>query len=127
MGATLAGKGARCKHTFGTSLDFERAFDKHDHMHRTYVRRRLVATLAGIAVVAVVSGQVATAAQASDQPVLVTSRSYVIRPGDTLWSIAISIAPERDPREVVAELQRSNGGDSTRLSPGETLSIPTLG
>ena len=85
-----------------------------------------MATLVGMAVMASVIGQVAAASGASEQ-MLVASRSYVVRRGDTMWSIAVSIAPSRDPREVVAELQRSNGGLSTRLSPGEVLAIPSLG
>ena len=85
-----------------------------------------MATLVGVAVVAGVSGEVVVASGASQQ-VLVGSRSYVVRPGDTMWSIALSIAPSRDPREVVAELRRSNGGVSTHLSPGEVLAIPSLG
>ena len=48
---------------------------------------------------------------------------YVVRPADTLWSIA-----ERhwagDPREGVWELQQRNGLDGTMLRPGQRLVLP---
>ena len=51
-------------------------------------------------------------------------RSYRVKPGDTLWSIA-----ERtyagDPREGVWELRKRNGLDSTTITPGQVLVVPT--
>jgi len=47
-----------------------------------------------------------------------------VKPGDTLWSIA-----ERtyagDPREGVWELRERNGLDSTTITPGQVLVVPT--
>jgi hypothetical protein len=47
---------------------------------------------------------------------------YVVRPGDTLWDIALRLAPERDPRVVVAALERSAGGSSIRV--GQRIVLP---
>ena len=51
-------------------------------------------------------------------------RSYRVKPGDTLWSIA-----ERtyagDPREGVWELRERNELDSTTITPGQVLVVPT--
>lgn len=51
-------------------------------------------------------------------------RSYRVKPGDTLWSIA-----ERtfagDPREGVWELRKRNGLDSTTIAPGQVLVVPS--
>lgn len=47
---------------------------------------------------------------------------YVVRPGDTLWSIAASLAPGRDERPLVDALARETGGAD--LYPGETIAIP---
>jgi hypothetical protein len=33
---------------------------------------------------------------------------YVVQPGDTLWSIARRVAPDRDPRPVVDEMLKAN-------------------
>ena len=41
--------------------------------------------------------------------------------GDSLWSIAARIAPQRDPRAEVADLQRVNHLASTDLTPGQIL------
>jgi Tfp pilus assembly protein FimV len=49
--------------------------------------------------------------------------TYVVEPGDTLWSIARRVAPGRDPRPVVDGLIKANdlrGG----LQAGQELSVP---
>jgi LysM repeat protein len=49
--------------------------------------------------------------------------TYVVRPADTLWSIA----EQRyggDPREGVWKLQQANHLDGTTLQPGEKLLLP---
>ena len=51
--------------------------------------------------------------------------TYVVQPGDTLWSIARRVAPGQDPRPVVDRLIEANdvrGG----LQAGQELSIPVL-
>ncbi len=47
--------------------------------------------------------------------------SITVRTGDTLWSIAAAVAPERDPRQVVADLERINQLRSPVLVPGQLL------
>jgi hypothetical protein len=52
--------------------------------------------------------------------------TYVVEPGDTLWSIARRVAPGQDPRPVVDRLIEANdvrGG----LRAGQELSIPVPG
>jgi LysM repeat protein len=50
-------------------------------------------------------------------------RTYVVRPGDTLWSVA-----ERtytgDPREGVWQIQQRNHLGSATIVPGEKLDVP---
>jgi hypothetical protein len=48
---------------------------------------------------------------------------YVVRPGDTLWSIA-SARYAGDPREGIWKLQRRNDLDGTTISPGQRLVLP---
>ena len=50
-------------------------------------------------------------------------RVHVVRPTDTLWSIATRHYAG-DPREAVWELQRRNGLDGTLLRPGQRLILP---
>ena len=50
-------------------------------------------------------------------------RVYVVRPADTLWSIAASHYAG-DPRAGVWKLEQRNGLHSTVLRPGERLVLP---
>jgi hypothetical protein len=88
----------------------------------TYRRRRIAAALAAVAVVAV-AGRTAGAALGSS-PLAAPERrpsvvSYVVRPGDSLWTVAGKVAPGQDPRAVVDALASSRHG--AQLVPGETV------
>jgi len=48
----------------------------------------------------------------------------VVRPGDTLWSIARRVAPGQDPRGVVDAIADANGVEAGSLVPGQTLVLP---
>jgi len=48
---------------------------------------------------------------------------YVVRPGDTLWSIAAH-SYAGDPREGVWEMQQRNHLASATISPGEKIFLP---
>ena len=47
---------------------------------------------------------------------------YVVRAGDTLWSIAQRVEPNADPRPLVARLAAQTGSDT--VVPGEHLVLP---
>ena len=47
---------------------------------------------------------------------------YVVRPGDTLWSIASKLEPGGDPRPLVSEFERQLHG--AVLIPGDELKLP---
>jgi len=48
---------------------------------------------------------------------------YVVRPSDTLWSIAASHYAG-DPREGVYELRQRNRLPGTTIAPGQVLVLP---
>jgi hypothetical protein len=51
--------------------------------------------------------------------------SYVeVEAGQSLWSLAETVAPQADPREVIAAIVRLNGLPSADVQPGERLAIP---
>jgi LysM repeat protein len=50
-------------------------------------------------------------------------RIYVVRPGDTLWSVAEHMFAG-DPREGVWKLQQRNHLASATIVPGEKLLVP---
>jgi LysM domain len=47
---------------------------------------------------------------------------YIVQPGDTLWSIAVRLDPNGDPRPLVAQMADEVGGDA--VNPGEHLVLP---
>jgi LysM domain len=51
-------------------------------------------------------------------------RQYRVKPGDTLWSIAVQTFPG-DPREGVWELKERNRLVSATIVPGQVLVLPT--
>jgi hypothetical protein len=97
----------------------------------TYLRRRLVVVMLGVAFV-VVTAQAgvalgsaslaaperrpASASQGGGSHVI----TVTVAPGDSLWSIARRVAPDEDPREVVDELDQARHG--APLVPGDTIS-----
>jgi nucleoid-associated protein YgaU len=50
--------------------------------------------------------------------------SVVVRPGDTVWSIAEALGGDGEVRVVVDEIQRLNGLGDGPLVPGQTLRLP---
>ncbi len=56
------------------------------------------------------------------QAVRVAAASYVVQPGDTLWSVARRLRPEGDIRPLVDHLGRQTGGSPLR--PGQRISLP---
>jgi nucleoid-associated protein YgaU len=59
-----------------------------------------------------------------DAPVRVARTAYVVRQGDTLWSIARRVSPNDDPRPVVDALAATNGLDGSAITPGQSLIVP---
>jgi LysM repeat protein len=85
--------------------------------------RRGVVVVA-LAVVALALGLVLTAwLSAPDPPAgrAPQPATVVVHDGDTLWSIASRIAPDRDPRAAVADLQRRNHLVGVDLVAGQVL------
>ena len=92
---------------------------------RVYLRRRVIAlAVCAIAVVALYQGFSSMVALASPGPAAASSESYVVSAGDSYWSIARTIAPDLDPRNVVDDLTSLNG--SGPIHAGEHLRLPVL-
>jgi LysM repeat protein len=50
-------------------------------------------------------------------------RVYVVRPGDTLWTIAAA-GYHGDPREGIWKIERRNHLTSDLIAPGQRLVVP---
>lgn len=102
-----------------------------------YVRRRImVAAIAVVVLVALVVGVRAaasllagsaaptTSAVATAPVVPIAADTYVVRPGDTLWSIATRLDPDADPRPLVDALRARAGGPA--LDAGQRIDVSGL-
>jgi LysM repeat protein len=72
----------------------------------------------------------AVAVAASASRAAVTSRpapTAVVRPGDSLWSVAVRHVPGSDPFAAIEEIRRLNGLSDYTVHPGQTLTLPTGG
>jgi hypothetical protein len=94
---------------------------------RTRVRRRRTGLAVAAALVAVAwAGPIGEALGEPPGSEPVSRTSYVVRSGDTLWSIAERIAPGRDPRPIVDAIASVNDVRPGALVPGRSLAIPNL-
>jgi hypothetical protein len=96
-----------------------------------YWRRRLVAAgLAALFVAGMLTVAVSALSRAGDGPLTVTGggatpasdRTWVVRPGDTLWTIATALEPGADMRPLVDRLSAETKGAA--IFPGERIPIP---
>jgi nucleoid-associated protein YgaU len=116
-------------------LDDGRPHGRHLPDRATRVRRRrlavlVVAVLVVLAVVGAVRLATAVSVGGSSGPepistgrAPVAGQTYVVRQGDTLWSIAEEIAPDSDPRPVVDALRNANGGATLEVGTRLMLDI----
>ncbi len=86
--------------------------------------RRAYAVLAGLALV-LAAALLLLAHASAPKPAagLPANGAVTVRPGDTLWSIATRVEPQRDPRAVIADLQRRNHLAGATLVPGQVLRV----
>ncbi|WP_445154747.1 LysM peptidoglycan-binding domain-containing protein [Arthrobacter sp. Hor0625] len=67
----------------------------------------------------------AKAADSAADISLTPAVTVTVQPGQSLWAIAGTVAPERDPRDVVADIVQLNNLDAARVLPGQQLFVPT--
>ena len=66
-------------------------------------------------------------AKASDSAAELQTTSAVtvtVQPGQSLWGIAATVAPERDARDVVADIVQLNNLSAGAVFPGQQLFVP---
>jgi hypothetical protein len=51
--------------------------------------------------------------------------TVTVQPGETLWQVAVRVAPDADPRLVVDQLQRINHLSSATVLAGQQLVVPS--
>jgi hypothetical protein len=51
--------------------------------------------------------------------------TVTVQPGQSLWSIAGAVAPDRDARDVVADIVQLNNLSAGAVLPGQQLFVPS--
>ena len=93
---------------------------------RTRVRWGKIAWLLVLAAVAVaLFAGTAGAGSGRVQPIRL--QSHVVVRGETVWSIAKTIAREQDPRPIVADIIDLNRIENAAIFPGQVLRVPPAG
>jgi len=73
---------------------------------------------------AAISGGSALASGGDEAAATAVFETVTVLPGDTLWSIANTVAPTADPRDVIGEISRLNMLRGGELQIGQELAIP---
>lgn len=81
-------------------------------------------TLAAVLVFAFVAMFGASQAEASAVASGAEFGYVIVQPGDSLWTVASSIAPNADPRDTISELVRLNQLEDADVFAGEALAVP---
>jgi LysM repeat protein len=94
------------------------------HLRITARGRAVLLSLLALPLVAtaLIVGLGAGAANGSSSSTPLTKVTVV--GGETLWGLAHEIAPNADPRDVIAGIMAVNQLKSADIQPGERLSIP---
>jgi LysM repeat protein len=50
--------------------------------------------------------------------------SVTVQPGESLWAIAGKVDPDRDPRDVIADIVQLNDLQAGKVMPGQQLYVP---
>jgi hypothetical protein len=87
-------------------------------------RAVLAVLIAAPLIAAVWAGFGDVGAQATGTPGTGTFEYVSVQPGQSLWQLAEQVAPQADPREVVADILRLNNLASADVQPGQELAIP---
>jgi hypothetical protein len=91
----------------------------------------LIAVIAAASVAALIWLAVAGRAQAASQvgpegAAKHTMLRVVVRPGDTMWGIAVRADPDADPRAVIQQIIDDNGLKGTAILAGQVLWVPRV-
>lgn len=89
--------------------------------------RRVLVALAAIPLAAGIGFAALSGGSAIASGETVTTANFetvTVLPGDTLWAIAQSVAPNVDPREAIHEIQKLNALTGGSLQAGQQLAIP---
>lgn len=131
-GTRPAGTPSRTRVVRPASVPSRRPVQRARRTRLTRRGRRVVwasAVLLFAAVITPVLLALASGAQAANHglppsAVRASMRQIVVKPGQSLWSIALSAEPQADPRAVIQQIVEFNALGSQVVVPGESLWVP---
>jgi LysM domain len=82
------------------------------------------ATIATLLITLLVSGGAQATNHGSPRGGYQGMHQVVVRPGQTLWSIAAAAEPGSDPRAVIQEIMSANALAAPAISAGQLLWVP---
>ncbi|MDP1877387.1 MAG: LysM peptidoglycan-binding domain-containing protein [Actinomycetota bacterium] len=94
---------------------------------RLTARGRLALILASVAFLALAimaSARFTAEASAAFGTTGPATAIVVVQPGETLWQIAQTVAPQVDPRETVGTIRELNGLGHEAVQPGQSIVVP---
>jgi LysM repeat protein len=106
---------------FDSPLDIEHVFGDGGIVGRVHLNRRRSAVV-GLALVLSLCVPAVSRAMTGDRAP--GSTRYVVRAGDTVWSIAAGRTAGQDPRPLVDAIVRVNHLDPANLVPGQEIVLP---
>ncbi|MEY3531862.1 MAG: hypothetical protein RLY68_864 [Actinomycetota bacterium] len=90
--------------------------------------RFLVSILSFVAMLAIslfsIVGLATASAKASNETASATTTQIVVAPGETLWTIAMRVNPEIDPRAVIEQIKDLNVLEGIDVYAGQVLLVP---
>jgi LysM repeat protein len=66
------------------------------------------------------------ASQAASSTASQHARTVTVQPGESLWAVAVRIAPHADPRLVVARIAQINPHAGAEVFAGQQLVVPRV-
>jgi hypothetical protein len=84
----------------------------------------IVLLVAGVGLMLATTGAFGPAA-AGTTPSRPATRTIVVQPGQTLWSIARQVAPNADRRDTIARIVELNALANSSVSAGARIAVPT--
>ncbi|MFJ6001996.1 LysM peptidoglycan-binding domain-containing protein [Arthrobacter sp. NPDC092385] len=82
----------------------------------------------GVAALILLGAFLTSQAQAGESaPTTSQTLEVSIAAGESLWDLAVRYAPERDPRDVVAEMVELNNLGTSIVQAGQRISVPAEG
>ena len=97
-------------------------------IHLTRRGRFVVSALSFVAMLAFslfsIVGLATASAKASNETASATTTQIVVAPGETLWTIAMRVNPEIDPRAVIEQIKDLNVLEGIDVYAGQVLLVP---